>query len=355
MGAEALAREDILALKGYRAGAQIDGSIRLNANEAPDSAADGDSTPLNRYPEVRPVRLQARLAELFDVPAANLLVTRGSSDAIDVIVRAWCRAYRDSMLVTPPTFEMYRFYADVQGIDLVRVPLRARDDFRFDSARILDACSDSCRLVFVCSPNNPTGSVVAAEEVVELVEALRDRAIVVVDEAYVEFADVRSLAGTACTTPNLVVLRTLSKAHGLAGARCGVAIGSEAVVDVMCRVLPPYSFPTPVIDSVLGALTPGRRRHSAAIVAGIVAERRRLEVALAEMDVVDRVWPSQANFLLVRLREFERVRRVLAERHILVRDFSNEPELENCVRITIGAASENDALLEALRDPDAHR
>ena len=285
------ARADILALRGYKAGAQVDDTIRLNANEAPvPRVAD---LALNRYPEVRPVTLQNKLSELFGMPVENLLVTRGSSEAIDVLIRAWCRAYSDSLITTPPTFEMYRVYANIQGVEMIDVPLDAADNFALDADAVIARCETSTKLVFICTPNNPMGTLVPTEDILKIARGLRGKCVVVVDEAYIEFADRASIAPAVLEHDNLVVLRTLSKAHALAGARCGAAIACEEIIDVMARVLPPYSFPTPVIDSVMQALSAERIAQSETSLADVVAERERVAARLPELESIVDTWPSQ--------------------------------------------------------------
>jgi len=338
------AREEVEFLASYRPGAQVADTIRLNANEAP---AAGQDRPMNRYPDVRPHAVGTALSTLFDVPVSNLLVTRGSSEAIDVLVRAWCRAYRDTVITTPPTFEMYRVYADIQGAVVDGIPL-LDGTFEVDVDAVLAAATDKTKLIFVCSPNNPTGSVVDEQEILRIAEARAGRSIVVVDEAYIEFSDRDSMAKHVGKHDNLVVLRTLSKAHGLAGARCGVAIAAEPVIDIMGKVLPPYSFSTPAIETIVDALSPARLHLSAENVRRVISERNRLERELASFECVLRVFPSQANFLLTRLAKAPAVVEHLASERILVRDFGDAPGLANCVRITVGTAEENDALLEAL-------
>lgn len=338
------ARDDILALRSYRAGAQVDNTIRLNANEAP-SAHSGAA--LNRYPEVRPATLQTRLAELFRVPAQNLLVTRGSSEAIDILVRAWCRAYASSVITTPPTFDMYRVYADIQGVGMIDVPL-STDDFSVDTDAVIASCTAETRLVFLCSPNNPTGTLVPECDILRIADELDGRAVVVVDEAYIEFSDRESIATSAIERGNIVVLRTLSKAHALAGARCGAAIAAEPLIDVMSKVLPPYSFPTPVVETVIDALSGKRLRQSAAAVAAIVDERTRVRAALDSLACVSNTWPSHANFILARFADLRQTLACLLARGILIRDFGDAAALRNCARITIGSAAENEALLSAL-------
>jgi histidinol-phosphate aminotransferase len=343
------AREDILALSGYKAGAQIADTIRLNANEAPQSGSS-DTIPaaLNRYPEVHPMRLRRRMAELFGAPAENTLVTRGSSEAIDVLIRAWCRAYSDSLITTPPTFDMYRVYANIQGAQIIEVPLAADNDFQLDADAVIRSCTPDTKLIFICSPNNPTGTLVPESDIMTILAARRRQSLVVVDEAYIEFADRESIARKVPDYDNLVVLRTLSKAHALAGARCGAAIASEEIIAILGRVLPPYSFPTPVIESVMAALADDRMAASRAAVTEIIRQRARMGEALSSLPCVAWVWPSQSNFLLVRFHDLAIVQEQLLARNILIRDISAGPGLAKCARITIGAVEENDALLEAL-------
>ena len=338
------ARDDVLALRSYQAGAQVDNTIRLNANEAPTQE---ESSSLNRYPEVRPAALQARLADLFGVPRANIIVTRGSSEAIDALIRAWCRAYASSVITTPPTFDMYRIYAEIQGAAIIHVPL-APDDFRLDVDAVLSSCAPDTRLVFLCSPNNPTGTLVPEADILRIADGLEGRAIVVVDEAYIEFARRKSIADAALNRNNVVVLRTLSKAHALAGARCGVAIAAEPLIDVMSKVLPPYSFPTPVVEAVIEALSAERLSASRATVDELIRERARVRSALDALACVNNTWPSDANFVLARFADLPGVVAYLRSRGILIRDFGDTDGLRSCARITIGAAAENDALLDAL-------
>lgn len=349
MPTDTIARKDILALRGYKAGDQAPNTIRLNANEAPRSHwFDDDALSMNRYPEVHPVSLQNKMADLFGVSSSNLLVTRGSSEAIDVLIRAYCRAYDDSVIVAPPTFEMYRFYADVQGIEMIEVPLVRDNDFALNTSAVLAACKPNTKLIFLCSPNNPTGSLVPKDDILRIAANRRGKSIVVVDEAYIEFAGRESIAHQVGDHENLVVLRTLSKAQALAGARCGAAIAQATAIDVMCRVLPPYSFPTPVVGCVLKALSREQIETSKQFIADIVTERERLFVRLARLEIVDAVWPSHANFILTRFGNVDGVQDYLRSHRILIRDFGDQPDLTNCARITIGTREENDALLGAL-------
>lgn len=339
-----LARPEIRALSAYETALPAYGALRLHANEAPSST---NSDSLNRYPEVRPTQLSYRLADHFGVSPANLLITRGSTEAIDLLIRAYCRAGQDNIVITSPTFVMYQAYADIQGATTITCPLLAERDFAFDVDSLANRCTPESKLIFVCSPNNPTGNVIARSEIVRLLRARRNGSIVVVDEAYIEFSDAESIADLLTEYENLVVLRTLSKALALAGARCGAVIGNSKLIRILNGVLAPYALATPVIDCVMHALSHDATTSESRITE-IIAERERIAEHLADSIFVEKIWPSQANFLLVQFRDAKVIQRRLESRNIFIRDFSDNPGLENCARISIGNPDENDRLLSAL-------
>ena len=342
-----LARPEIQALHAYAAAQQVDNTIRLNANESPRLDRDDPfRRPLNRYPEVRPQRLQSALARRFGCDTDQLLVTRGSSEAIDLLVRTFCSAGRDSVLTTSPTFSMYRHYAAVQGAKIIELPTRPDDDFAVDIEALLAACENDTRLIFICSPNNPTGTTVPRADLEKLLEERAGRSAVVVDEAYIEFADAPTVIELLGRYPNLLVLRTLSKALALAGARCGAVIGQAAVIRMLSAVQSPYAMATPVVECVEDALQSDRLAQAEATVEGIVAERERLIAAIAKYDFVQRIWPSAGNFFLVQVQDAQRVTQHCAERRILLRYFGGD--LADCIRISVGSVSENDELLRTL-------
>ena len=342
-----LARPEIASLHPYEAAAQIDDTIRLNANEAPRSTDDsGFRRPLNRYPEVRPTKLQKALAARFGCRSEQLLVTRGSSEAIDLVIRSFCRAGQDSVLVTKPSFSMYWHYAAVQGARVIEVPTLAERNFAIDIDDILAACDDSTRVIFVCSPNNPTGTTLPHAELERLLDARGDRSAIVVDEAYVEFGSSDSVTSLLDRFDNLLVLRTLSKALGFAGARCGAVAGPAEVIRILNAVQAPYALATPVIECVEDALQSEKLEDARALVAQTVTERTRVSDALEAFSFVQQVWPSDANFLLVRTSATEEIMMYCKSRKILLRHFGGD--LADCIRITIGSPAENDALLHAL-------
>ncbi len=342
-----LARPEIAALDPYEAAAQVDDTVRLNANESPlENRLGNFRRPLNRYPEVRPRELQERLAARFGCSSEQLLVTRGSSEAIDLLIRTFCRAGIDSIVTPSPSFSMYRHYATVQDAKVIEVPMSADNDFAIDTDELIAACKENTRVLFVCSPNNPTGTPLPREQLLELLQARDNRSVVVVDEAYIEFGTLPSAVELLTNYPNLVILRTLSKALGFAGARCGAVIANEDVVRMLNAVQAPYALATPVVECVEDALEAEQIVRAEAAVKDVVAERVRLMERISTYRFVDKVWPSEANFFLVRVANADAMMACCAEHRVLLRHFGGA--LEDCLRITVGSTEDNQRLLDAL-------
>jgi histidinol-phosphate aminotransferase len=347
-----IARPDILSVDPYEHAAWNPALERLHANELPwRNSGDGSEAGLNRYPEPQPRMLVARLAELYGQPAANVLVTRGSDEAIDLLTRAFCRAGVDQVLVCPPTFGMYAVAARIQGAAVLRVPLNQARGFEYDLAAVLAQCTPTVKLVYVCSPNNPTGNLIPEDTILRLASELAGRALVVVDEAYIEFADVPSCARQLPTHPWLVVLRTLSKAYGLAGARCGVVLAHADVIALLRRIVEPYNLAQLSVEAVLRALQPAARASTRERVGVIQTERARLAAALAHSEDVIRVWPSAANFLLVEFTAAQWAFDQACATGLLVRDVRRQPGLDRALRLTVGTPEQNQRLIAALGAP----
>ena len=348
-----LLREDLRGFAGYqsaRSGPQ-EGAIWLNANESPwPNAADPDSN-LRRYPEPQPEALRSALAQLYGCDPGQLLIGRGSDEAIDLLVRGFCTPGRDAVLVAPPVFGMYAVCARLQGAPVLEVPLCDReDDFHVDLDQVARvALAQGAKLVFLCSPGNPAGGVLAADAVLGLARQLEGRSLVVVDEAYVEFADQPSLVPVAGLQSNLAVLRTLSKAHALAAARIGCLVAHAEVVEALRRCQAPYPVPVPCAEQALLALAPASRARTAAGIAEVRRERGRLSAALDGIAGVRRVYPSQGNFLLVRFDRVEAAYRNLLDAGIVVRDMRALPQLGDALRISIGMPEQNIGVVAALR------
>ena len=345
-----LARPEIVALKAYEHAVWEPELERLHANELPwRSFADESLAGLNRYPEPQPQALVERLASLYGVAPELVLVGRGSDEAIDLLVRGFCRAGQDSVVICPPTFGMYSVAARIQGADVVTVPLRAEADFALDERAVLDKCTPNVKLVFLCSPNNPTGNLLSEDAILSLARALEGRAVVVVDEAYIEFSGAQSLARRIPDLPHLAVLRTLSKAYALAGARCGTLIADPEVVKLLRKVIPPYAIPQLSMETVLKVLQPAQIAASNVRLATLLSERERMLAAFAKLPQITRVWPSAANFVLAQFSDPPLALARSRGAHLLIRDVRGYPGLDHCLRITVGSPEQNNRLLEALR------
>lgn len=344
-----LIRPEIRKMRPYKSAEFVNGMVRLNANENP-WRPPGDSTArgLNWYPEPRPFELQKRLAEHYGIDPARLLVTRGSSEGIDVTIRSFCRPGTDGIVICPPTFGMYEAYAQIQSARIRAVPLLRDRGYTLDVPGVVDGWTENERLLFLCSPNNPTGNSIAEADIMEVAEALRGRGCVVLDAAYAEFAtDDRSLQLLE-RFDNIIVLRTLSKAMALAGVRCGVLLGIPPVVDLLSCVLPPYTFPVLCADAVTRCLEPANAAEWQRRVKTLRSERARLAAALSGVAGITRVWPSESNFILAEAADPRRLVAAARAGRVMIRDFSWDPWLPRCVRITVGTPEQNDQLLRAL-------
>jgi histidinol-phosphate aminotransferase len=346
-----LLRPDLCDFAGYASArrATATGSIWLNANESPLPSPADPGLRLNRYPEPQPAALQARLAELYGVQPAQVLLGRGSDEAIDLLVRAFCRAGQDAVAIAPPCFGMYAVCARVQGAPLVEVPLvDAADGWRFDPDGLVGAAEQGARLVFLCSPANPTGQALPIDGIAALAARLQGRAVLVVDEAYGEYSEVPSASTLLGRFQNLVVLRTLSKAHALAAARIGVAIADPALVAVLRNLQAPYPIPAPCATLALSALAPATVKEAVARCAQAVREREALLSALRALPGVCRVYASEGNYLLARFDDADAALARLLAAGIVVRDMRAMPQLDDALRISIGTAAENAAVVAAL-------
>ena len=347
-----LVRADLRGFAGYSSArsTQATGDVWLNANESPWANRADANASVRRYPEPQPSRLRAALADLYCVPREQLLLGRGSDEAIDLLVRALCVPGRDAVLVTPPVFGMYAVCARVQGARLVEVPLHDEpEDFCVDLDAIAQrALAETVKIVFLCSPGNPAGGVIAAQQVLALAQQLEGRSLVVVDEAYVEFADTHSLAGTVAQHSNLAVLRTLSKAHALAAARIGCVIADPVLIEVLRRCQAPYPVPTPCADIALAALASDALVATRECIAIVRHERDALRIKLAAGAGVRRVYPSQANFLLARFDDPGAAYAALLAAGIVVRDQRTAPQLHDALRISVGTPEQNARVLAAL-------
>ena len=344
-----LARAEIRALKAYQHASWEPGLVRLHANELPWRAPhDASAAGLNRYPEPHPLELAARLATLYGTLANWVLPGRGSDEAIDLLTRAYCHAGSDAVLITPPTFGMYAVAAGIQGAGVIEVPLRPEQGFALQPAAVLAALTPQVKLVYLCSPNNPTGNLFDRAAVLSLADRLAGRALLVLDEAYVEFAGQPSLVSELASHPALVILRTLSKAYGLAGARCGALLAHPEVIALLRKVIMPYALTQLTIEAVFRTLEPESLAVAAQRVAEIRAQRERLATALADLPGTLRVWPSAANFLLVEFADAGAALQRSRAAGFLLRDMRAHPALPGALRLSVGTQAQNEQLIASL-------
>ena len=315
-------------------GQRID--VWLDANESPYDNG------VNRYPDPRQQRLRELLAARKSIAADRIFIGSGSDEAIDLAYRIFCRPGIDNAVSIAPTYGMYRVAAAVNDVELREVPLG--DDFSLPVERLLAAADERSKLLWLCSPNNPTGNAFPDREIEELLR--RFDGVVVLDEAYIDFAEGRGFLPRLDEFPNLIVLQTLSKAWGMAGLRLGLAFASERIAALFGQVKYPYNINTLTQQTAAECL----RRNIAAQVAQIREERGRLAAALAGCGCIERVYPSQANFLLVKTADPDRLYGELIAAGVIVRNRTRIAGCEGCLRITVGTPAENGRMLETVKN-----
>ncbi|MCL7767108.1 histidinol-phosphate transaminase [Pasteurella multocida] len=348
MSISPLSRKNIQTLTPYQSARRLGGKgdIWLNANEYPTSP-DFNLThrTFNRYPEPQPQAVIEGYANYAGVTPENVLVSRGGDESIELIIRAFCEA-EDSVLYCPPTYGMYAVSAETCGIALKTVPLTA--DFQLNLPEI-ERQLTGVKVVFVCSPNNPTGTLVNRADLLALLEMTKNRAIVVVDEAYIEFCPQATMATALKNYPHLAIIRTLSKAFALAGLRCGFTLANKDIIEVLQKVIAPYPLPVPVADLAAQALQPAGLQAMQQRVQEILQNRTALEADLRSLPCVENVFQSDGNYLLVKFKDGQKIFKPLWDQGIILRNQHSALMLENCIRITIGTAEENRRVIEAIR------
>jgi histidinol-phosphate aminotransferase/imidazoleglycerol-phosphate dehydratase/histidinol-phosphatase len=346
-----LMRPDLAELAAYssarKEAAGFTPDIGIDANEFPWPPFGVASTYCkpNRYPEPQPAALVGKIAALWNIAPESFLVGRGSDEGVDVLMRLFCRAGVDQIIICPPTYGMYKVAATVQGAKVVKVPLTS--DAQIDVKGILKACSAQTKLIFIPSPNAPMGHLMRREDILALCKARAEKSLIVIDEAYIEFSDTpEGMLPDLSNTPNLVILRTLSKAHALAGERIGVVIGIPELIADLLKILAPYPLTQTSIRSGLDALSPNGLVQSAERRRLLVKERERMAKLLPQSPFITSVFPSVANFVLAETKDSAAVMQLLRRFGILARDRNSE--IPNTVRFSIGTPEENNLVLQAL-------
>lgn len=343
-----LIRENVKKLVPYSSARDEfsgEAKIFLDANE--NSLGSPTTRWYNRYPDPHQNKIKEKLSSIKAVSPSQILLGNGSDECIDLLYRAFCNPGKDNVIICPPTYGMYEVSAHINDIELRKVPLL--ENFQLDLVHMETQVDDFTKIIWLCSPNNPTANSLIREDV----EAVLNNfpGIVVIDEAYINFSRHRSFVQELAEYPNLVVLHTLSKAWGLAGLRLGMAFASEEIVSLCNKIKPPYNIAQPTQDLVLSALD--RVEEVNEMIRILVKEREKLAAQLLDIPVVEKVFPSDANFLLVKVKNAGWAYKELINRGIVVRDRSQVLLCEGCLRITVGSPRENEILLMGLKNLDS--
>ena len=338
-----LLRDNVKAIKPYSSARDeyqetSSDMVFIDANENPFE------TNLNRYPDPQQTKLKEKLSEIKRVPISQMLLGNGSDEVLDLIFRAFCEPNQDNVITLPPTYGMYSVLANLNAIEIKEVFLNR--DFQPNVETILDAQNNRSKLLFICSPNNPTANSFESEAIEKLIKNFNG--IVVIDEAYVDFSNDESWLLRLKEFPNLIVTQTLSKAFGLAGVRLGICYASEEIISVLNKIKPPYNINQLTQDEAL------KRLNNVASVQReiqlILSERKNLLSSLKSISIVENVYASDANFILVKVDDANKRYQQLINKGIVVRNRTNQPLCENCLRFTVGTEKENDKLIEILNE-----
>lgn len=339
-----LVRKNILQLKPYSSARnefQGKASVFLDANE------NGYGSPLeedfNRYPDPLQWQLKFQLAKIKGVPAENIFIGNGSDEVIDLAFRIFCEPEKDNVIICSPTYGMYEVSANINNVTIQNLPLTA--DFELDILAVLKAINPNTKLIFICSPNNPTGNSMNAKDIERIIEGFDG--IVLIDEAYINFSSQPSFIQGLTKYPNLIVMQTLSKAWGLAALRVGIGFAALDIIDIFNKVKPPYNINEASQQLALEALSKTSMVNN--WIKEIVDEREKLKSELDNLSFVKNIFPSEANFLLIQVNDALSVYNYLAKNEIVIRNRSSELNCENCLRISIGKPSENKKLIEVLK------
>jgi histidinol-phosphate aminotransferase len=335
-----LIRENIKTLKPYssaRSEYQGDAGVFLDANENPFNA------PFNRYPDPLQRELKTQISEIKQVPAENIFLGNGSDEPIDLVVRAFCEPKQDNIVAIDPTYGMYRVAADINNVEYRSVKLE--QDFTIDASKLLMAADLRTKLIFLCSPNNPTGNYLDELEIEKIIKSFSG--LVILDEAYIDFSKNKGFASRLNEFPNLILLHTFSKAWGLASIRLGMAFASKPIIAIFNKIKYPYNINILTQKFALEALK--KTKDKADWVECIVKNRALLEEELEIVKSVQKVYRSDANFLLVKVENPEMMYNYLVDNKVIVRNRSNVTLCAGCLRITVGSQEENDALIRIMR------
>ncbi|MBJ6368677.1 histidinol-phosphate transaminase [Snuella sp. CAU 1569] len=338
---ESLIRPAIKALKPYSSARDefqgvSDPMVFLDANENPFDNG------VNRYPDPKQRTVKSILSDIKGIPVENMLLGNGSDEVLDLIFRVFCEPNQDNILILPPTYGMYEVLANLNAIEIKKIQLT--DDFQPDVENILSKADKNSKLLFLCSPNNPTGNSFTSESITELVNNFKG--IIVIDEAYIDFSNGESWSTKLEEFPNLIVTQTLSKAYGMAGIRLGICFASTQIINVLNAIKPPYNVNELTQQKAIEQLS--SKEVTANQIKTILEERTKLVSELETVNYVLKIYPSDANFILVKVDDATKRYNQLIDRGIVIRNRTTQPGCDNCLRLTIGTPEENEVLIKTL-------
>ena len=344
-----LVRKNVQKLTPYQSARRIggNGDVWLNANEYP-VAPNFQLTEqnLNRYPEAQPEQVINRYAQYAGVTPEQVIVSRGADEAIELLMRAFCEPETDTVLYCPPTYGMYQVSAETLGIKTKTVSTKS--NWQLDLDRIKQNL-DNVKLIYVCSPNNPTGNLIDQDDIKTLLKLAENRALIIIDEAYIEFSPNSTVVSWLANYPHLVILRTLSKAFALAGLRCGFTLANKPVIDALQKVIAPYPLATPVADIATQALSKEGIETMRSHVINLNNQKEKFAKQLTALPIVEKVYPSESNYLCVKFQSNKEVFSKLWNQGIILRDQSKSIGQDGFVRISIGTQAECEAVITALK------
>jgi histidinol-phosphate aminotransferase len=349
-----LIRENLKNFKGYSSARKEEnnGNILLNANESPYNnfySIGNYNISLNRYPEQQPLSILKIMSEYYNINLDQLIITRGSDEGIDILIRTFCNSNEDSILICPPTYGMYEICAQIQGAKICYAPLKKEDNFQIDISLILNKINNNnIKIVFLCTPNNPTGNLLNEDDILLLCKKTTDKVLIVVDEAYIEYSGKNSLITKLSSYQNLIILRTLSKSFGLAGIRCGSLIAHNKLIEILKNILPPY--PISVLNTAI--IEENFKEKNMELmkerILQINNERERIKNRLLNLKNIKKIYTSYANYLLIEFENYLIAFNELKNNGITVRNMNDHVNLKNCIRISVGSIEENNKLVYVL-------
>lgn len=344
MAIQNLIRSSIKELKPYSSArdefkGNTDNLIFLDANENPFENG------VNRYPDPKQTKLKSVISKIKSVPTENILLGNGSDEVLDLLIRMFCEPNQDNILILPPTYGMYEVLANVNAVETIKINL-TEENFQPNSDTILSAANANSKILFLCSPNNPTGNSFKASTIAFLLKNFKG--IVVIDEAYIDFSTEASWSSRLTEFPNLVVTQTLSKAFGMAGIRLGICFASEEIIATLNKIKPPYNINELTQIKAIEGLNEMASINSQ--VANLLEERELLIKVLEEVEFVKKIYPSDANFVMIKVDDANKRYQQLIENGIVVRNRTTQALCENCLRLTVGTKEENSRLIESLKN-----